>query len=441
MEKLMELRRKYAELIKKAKNIRAKADEEKRDLSEEELNQINTILDEADQRAKEIEQEERLLKAEGKLGTQEPPKPEPGQQRGNEPGGEKRFESLGEFLQAVIKADTGRGIDQRLVEVRAASGMNEGSGAEGGFLVQQDFATELIKRTYETGILANRCRKIPISSAANSLKLKGIDEKSRANGSRWGGVQAYWEAEAETVEATKPKFRTMELKLHKLIGLCYATEELLEDAAALESIIQQSFAEEFAFKVDDAIIRGLGSGMPLGILNSGCKVTVNKQGGQAANTILAENIINMWARMWARSRQNAVWLINQDIEPQLYTMYVPVKNVAGNENVGGVPIYLPAGGLSGQPYGTLFGRPVIPIEQCETLGTEGDIILADLSQYLLADKGGIKSAVSIHVRFLYGESTFRFILRIDGQPLWHSALTPYKGSNTLSPFITLQTRG
>jgi HK97 family phage major capsid protein len=107
---------------------------------------------------------------------------------------------------------------------------------------------------------------------------------------------------------------------------------------------------------------------------------------------------------------------------------------------GGVPVYMPASGISGQTYGTLFGRPVVPVEYCSTLGTVGDIILADFSQYVLADKGGVESASSAHVAFLTDEMVFRITYRVDGQPMWHSALTPFKGSNTLSPFITLATR-
>ena len=110
---------------------------------------------------------------------------------------------------------------------------------------------------------------------------------------------------------------------------------------------------------------------------------------------------------------------------------------------GGVPIYMPAGGLSQAPYATLFGRPVIAIEQAATLGTQGDIIYADLSGgYILAEKGGIQSDMSIHVQFIYDESVFRFVLRVDGQPVRASALTPYKGgsSYTQSHFIALDTR-
>ena len=163
-------------------------------------------------------------------------------------------------------------------------------------------------------------------------------------------------------------------------------------------------------------------------------VTVAKEAGQPAATLQPENIIKMWSRCYNRSRLNSVWFINQDIEPQLFTLAIQV-------GTGGGTVYMPPGGLSSQPYGTLFGRPVIPIEQCATLGTTGDIVLADMSQYLLIDKGGVQSASSIHVRFVNDESVFRFVYRVDGQPIWHSPLTPYKGSsNTVSPFITLATR-
>lgn len=107
---------------------------------------------------------------------------------------------------------------------------------------------------------------------------------------------------------------------------------------------------------------------------------------------------------------------------------------------GGIPVYMPPNGAAGTPYGTLFGRPVIPVEQASTLGTAGDISLVDLSQYLLIDKGEVQSASSVHVRFIYGENTFRFTYPVNGQPIWNKAMTPKNGSNTLSPFVTLATR-
>jgi HK97 family phage major capsid protein len=107
---------------------------------------------------------------------------------------------------------------------------------------------------------------------------------------------------------------------------------------------------------------------------------------------------------------------------------------------GGSPVYMPPGGASVAPYGTLFGRPVVPVEYCSTVGDVGDVVLADFSQYVTIDKGGMQSASSIHVRFLNDEQVLRFIYRVDGEPTWKSPLTPFKGSNTLSPFVTLAAR-
>ena len=346
---------------------------------------------------------------------------------------DKPWDSFGEFLVEVIRSEQ-RGVtpDPRLVEARQL-GMNEGVPADGGFLVQTDHVAELLKRTYDTGVLTGRVRRIPISANANGLTINAVAENARTNGNRWGGLQTYWLEEAGTKLPSRPRFRQMELKLKKLIGLCYATDELLQDTTALESIISQAFTEEFGFVLDDAIFRGGGAGLPLGILNSPALVTVAAEAGQAAGTIVYENIVNMWSRAWARGRANSVWLINQDVEPQLHTMSLAV-------GTGGVPVYMPAGGASASPYATLYGRPVIPIEQASTLGTEGDISLVDLSQYLMIDKGGVQQASSIHVAFLTDETAFRFVYRCDGQPVWNAPLTPAQGTNTLSPFVTLEDR-
>jgi HK97 family phage major capsid protein len=169
-------------------------------------------------------------------------------------------------------------------------------------------------------------------------------------------------------------------------------------------------------------------------MTSKCLVTVAKEVGQTAKTLVFDNIIKMWMRMYAAGRTNAVWFINSDTLLQLMTMNMAV-------GTGGIPVYMPANGLAGQPYGTLFGRPVIEIEHCQTLGTTGDVILADLSQYYLGRKStDIESASSIHLRFDYGETAFRWIVRVDGQPSWSSDITPKNGSNTVSPIVALATR-
>ena len=346
--------------------------------------------------------------------------------------GDQPFESLGHQLQAIMVAETskGRNVDIRL---KAPTGLSEGQPSEGGFLVQTDYATSLLEKVYADSSVVSRVTRMPISANSNAIKIPAVSESSRADGSRFGGIRAYWLNEAGTKTASQPVFEQVALELKKLIGLCYATDELLQDAPALESWVKMAFAKEFDFKITDAILNGDGAGKPLGIESAPCTISVAAETSQAADTILFENIIKMWARLYAPCRPNAVWLISQDIEPQLFSMSMAV-------GTGGVPVYMPAGGISGAPYGTLMGRPVLPIEQCDNVGDVGDIILADLSQYIMIDKGGLQQASSIHVNFTTDETAFRFVYRVDGQPWWRSALTPYNGGNTQSPFINLAAR-
>jgi HK97 family phage major capsid protein len=422
---IKELRQQKADLKTNARALLDKAEQENRDLTEPERVEFDKAHEDLERVETNIVRYEKQLEAERRGGSR-------GDEIVREDPRNKGFESFGEQLMAVARAERQpQAIDPRLFA--APSGLGETYPSEGGYLVQPEYGAELMRRTYELGEILNRCKKIPSGGRSNRITFTTIDETSRATGSRWGGVRVYRAAEADALTATKPKYGQMALEAKKLIGLVYATDELLADAPALQATINEAFPEEFIFKIEDEIIRGDGAGKMLGILNANCLVTVAKETGQLANTIVNDNITKMWSRCWGRSRKNAVWLINQDVEPQLLGMGITV-------GTGGSPVYMPPGGLSQSPYSTLMGRPVIPVEYCETLGTVGDIILADFSQYLIYEKATLQSASSMHVRFLNDEMTFRFTLRNDGQPKWKAALIPFKGSNTLSPFVVLATR-
>jgi HK97 family phage major capsid protein len=349
--------------------------------------------------------------------------------------GTQTFGNLGEMLLAVRNADgrvAGR-VDPRLGNISgAATGMSEGVAEDGGFLVQTDFASTLMKPMYDTGNIMSRVTRMPIGPNSSGIKMNAVDERSRANGSRWGGLQAYWLAEAALKVPSRPRFRQMHLELKKLAVLVYVTDELMQDAVALDGFIRQAVPTEIEYTCEDAILNGTGVGMPLGYLNSPATVVVPKVAGQAAGTIVSQNIWDMYYRMPARSRSTAVWLVANDAEGALNSMALP--------GTAGIPTYLPPGGLSAAPYATLLGRPVIPCEYCSALGTAGDIQFVDLSQYTVIDKGGIQADYSMHVRFIYDEGVYRFVFRMDGQPAWNTPITPKNGGNPQTPFLVLQSR-
>lgn len=344
---------------------------------------------------------------------------------------DKPWSHFGEFLQAVAMAGTpNAGVDPRLLKA-AASGASQGVPADGGFLVGSQFSDALLDRAREESPILNLVRRIPVGDGSDSIDLPVIDETSRANGSRWGGVQVYRKAEADTVTATKPKFGELKIEPTEIMGLAYATERILRNAPAMAAIFDDAFASEFAFKLTDEIINGPGGASCLGILNAPGTVSQAKETGQAAATINVSNLSNMWAHVPARSKSRGIWIGNGDIEPQLDILSIPAGTGALEPRF-----------VTYDAQGTLRikGRPFVPVEQCPTLGTVGDIIFFDPAEYILATKGDIDGQESMHVRFIYGEMTFRWTYYANGRPAWLSSVSAFKGSTSLSPYVTLATR-
>jgi HK97 family phage major capsid protein len=447
MERIKVLRQKKADLLKEADELTAK--EDAGTITAEETARLDAIVGEDGELVKvnaQIKTEEKLMD-ERRTMTPDPAAAAPQLRIPGVPAQVRddsdrpRFASFGEQLRAIALAGMNREVPYSQIHpalhfehFAAPSGANESTPSEGGFLVQQDFSTEFLRLMHETGEVLRRVRKIPIGANFNGIRFPIIDETSRANGSRFGGVLAYWVDEAETVPPSKPKFAQIELKLKKLMAIGYATDELLADAPALEGIFTQAFTEELVFKTEDAIINGTGAGQPLGILNSGALVSTTPESGQAVATLRSDNVLKMWARTPLRSRRNLIWMINQDIEPQLWGL------VLGN-GAAAIRLWTPPGSPGNDSsLGSLMGRPVIPVEYMSTLGTAGDLLLWDPQQYVLIDKGGLQAAQSMHVRFLYDEMAFRFTYRVDGAPVWRKPVTPYKGTATLSPYVGLATR-
>jgi HK97 family phage major capsid protein len=340
------------------------------------------------------------------------------------------FSTLGDFAVSVRAAAVSGTPDAKLLNAATTYG-GEGTGADGGFAVPPDFRRDIWIKTMADENLLARCASLVTGS--NNLT---IPKDETTSWQTTGGIQVYWEAEAATVAQSKPALTMLTIRLAKLMALVPISDELLDDAPGLESWLRAKAPGKMASKINTAIISGTGVGQPVGIMNSGCLITVAKETSQASLTLLFANINKMWSRMYAPCRRNAIWLINQDIEPQLHALAFDPAATSK------VPAYLPANGLSVEPYGTLMGRPVVPIEACSTLGTTGDIILADLSQYWAITKGtqNVQTDVSMHLYFDQGLQAFRFTFRLNGQPAWGTSVTPQNGTNTRSCFVALAAR-
>ena len=341
------------------------------------------------------------------------------------------FRSFGEFAQAVRAAGNlgAPRIDERLTigAASASSYANQGSGADGGFLVPPQFGREIVTAAYDAvEALLPMTDNIPLGDA-NAMTFP-VDESTP-----WGGgIQAYWTGEAAPSQQSKAGFQPATLRLSKLTALVPVTEEMQQDAPSLGAYLQSKTPEAIMWKTNEALWNGDGIGKPLGAFKSGALVSIAKESGQAAATIVRQNVSKMRARMPASSYRRAVWMVNVDCLPQLDEL--AYGQVATNK-----PIYNPDGGPFG--YGFLLGRPVMPTPHNETLGTKGDIALIDWMKYRTITKAaGIETATSMHFWFDQGINAFRAVFRVDGQPSVTKAVQPNKGGNTLSPFVVLDTR-
>lgn len=343
------------------------------------------------------------------------------------------FKSMGEFFRCVREGGNTPQQHPKLQEYAkkyqahykaAPTGLNETLGSDGGVLIPPQFVNQLLMNVWDNNIM-ERTTLFPMTS--NRLAIPAVDETSRANGQRYGGVEARWRGEAENPGTTKPKFAQVELVPEDLTVIVRATNDLMDDAGpALETFLTEVCSRELRFKTGDAVFNGDGVGKPLGFMNSPALVTHTRAG---ANAVSTDDIVEMYARRLGNSAGYA-WFYNQEVEPQLFQLTI---GTGGSTQ----PVFLPPGGLSAAPFATILGRPAFSTEFNAALGSQGDVTLVDLSQYLMGSRGGMQSAVSMHVFFLTSEQAFRFTMRLDGKPWQKKPITPFKGTNTLSAFVAL----
>lgn len=344
------------------------------------------------------------------------------------------FRTHREFLSSVMEASRTGSVDERLnlcvAGNHAAVGSDEQStfaDPYGGFLVPAGFSPNLLSVAAESDPVASLTTQIPMTSA--TIHIPARTDKNHTT-SVSGGLRVYRRAEGDTSPASRMEFEQVSLNATSLFGIAYATEELLaRSPISFTALLDAGFRDEFGAKLLQERLNGTGAGMMEGILNCPALVEVAKETGQKANTVLKENIDKMRAQCWGYSK--AVWLYNHDCLPQLRSL-VQTVGTGGNS----VPYF----NVDANGQATLDGRPAFATEFTETLGTKGDLVLANWSQYLEGVLSGMSSEESIHVRFVNHERTFKFWVENDGRSWWRAPLTPKKGANPLSPFVVLASR-
>ncbi len=340
------------------------------------------------------------------------------------------FKSLGDFALSVRNAnpEMGADFDQRLRPQAATPGStygNESAGADGGYLVPTEFSKEIARLSLGVDNFLGMTEGMPLGG--NSITFPS-DETTP-----WGtnGVRAYWAAEAAQATATKPLLKPNTMRLNKLFGLVPVTDEILADAPFMSAYLSALLARSIKWKSNDAVMNGTGAGQPIGILKGAGLAVVNKDAGQATLTLTPFNVANMFGAMLPDYLDGAVWVITPDLFPKLITL-----NIA---NTGFTVWTPPMQGFQGAPGGFLFGKPVIMSQTAAAFSSQGDINFINFKAYRTISKE-VQIAESMHLYFDADATAFRATFRLDGQPTFKQTVTQARGTQALSPYVTLQAR-
>lgn len=335
------------------------------------------------------------------------------------------FANLGEFALAVKAGNPMAGasfkMDDRLSA--PANVHTEQGDAAGSYLVPAEYREEIVDLVF--GEQSDTIMNLIAPEPTSKNRVQGLGDETTP----WGtsGVQAYWRSEGDAMTATKLELNPRETPVDELYAFVNATEELLEDAPRLTAYLQRKAPAAIRWKAVDAFMWGDGVGKPKGWMTSSALVSVAKETGQVADTIVKQNIAKAWTRMIDPT--SAVWLINSDTLPQLMDL----------ESANGQPLWQP--NFTVAPGGTLLGRPIYWTDHADTVGDLGDVQFVNPNGYEAFRKvNGVSFAESIHLFFDYNVRAFRWIFRIGGQPVLSAPVTPPRSSATKSHFVAIAAR-
>ena len=348
-----------------------------------------------------------------------------------------QFRSFGEFIQTVWHNRLNgkynvKGLSDANKKMEIVNAYSTMVPDAGGFLVPEEYRSQVLMLGLEASIVMPRATIIPMST--QSLIFPTVDATSNVS-SVFGGIVVYRTEEGAEFVESQAKFGRVKLEATKQTALAYLHNETIRDSAgAVTASLGQMLPAAMAYNADIDFLTALGAGEPLGALAAGnpSLLVVAKETGQASATIVWENVLRMYSRMLPTSIANAVWLASPDTFMELATMALTV-------GTGGSAVWITDG--HGSPVLTLLGRPVIMTEKTPgVLGAQGDLSLVDFSYYLVGIRDALMVDTSDHVKFTSDQTTVRAIARNDGRPWLASPITPHNNGPTLSPFITLGAR-
>lgn len=302
------------------------------------------------------------------------------------------IKEFGEWMQCITKNPDKIKITQK------ASGMSEGVNADGGYLLTAQITDQIFGKTIPGSVIYPKVTKIPIQS--NSIKLPIWNETGTSSTSAPRMYPITPDGGSKT--GTKPVLTQKTLSLVTQSYLVYATEELLEDAPAFGAWILAKIREKAGWDFDNLCFNGVAAtngfeGVSTAAANSyraACTV---------AATINKTSVINLMKGVIPQYLDKAEWYMS----PSAWGSAMDQLSTASTVT----PSFGSVMSLDGK---TLMGKPVNVMNQMAALASNGDIVLGDFSQFVVAEKNGLNVAISRDFKFDTDEIAYRVTCRYAG---------------------------
>jgi HK97 family phage major capsid protein len=331
---------------------------------------------------------------------------------------DEELKSFGDFAAAVWRSDV-----KRLENIYSIK-LNEGDGASGGYTVPPQYISQLTRATVENSIVRPKADVRQLSGReAYFPMLDYSGDFSSGSSTALAGMSMAWVDEAEEIDDTDINFRQMHVITRKMARTIPISNELMRDSVmAIETTLTSMFGEAIAYSEDYHFLRGSGVGQPLGIYNSNCIIETDTA---FSDPVTVAEILTMYKRLSEESKRRAVWIVHPMLQDNVFAI--------NSTNSGTQPLVQD---ISQPAMYRLLGLPILFSEKVPELTDQGGVLLADFSQYLIADSGSISLAMSDHKYFSSDQVAIRVTKRVDGQPKWNSTRAIGHGTNsTVSPFV------
>lgn len=436
----MDLLKKRAELIARQRELVNSAKAENRGFNEEEDKQFNDLTAEIESLDKLIEAERAVAGLESNLDQPLDPLYRPKVVPGDEPVDKKDdggFKNLGEFINAVRFGDSKGRLqnvtqgedggfkipDAFIAAIMPGRVMNEwsmGTGEEGGFAVPVQRRDTILMLQPEGSIVRPRASVIPAGDPPDSeITMPAFSQGAKG---AYGGVTVDWINEGGDKPETDGKLQEISLKPHEVAAHTVVTDKLLRNWQAANSFISNLLRGAVRNAEDLKFLKGAGVGTPIGVLNAGGLLAVNRA---KASEIAYADVASMLEKFLPDSG-NGVWVAHQSTLAQLLQL----------QDGNGRYIFIGGDATKGIP-ATLAGLPIVFTGKTAALGSTGDLLLVDFSYYLIKDGSGPFVAASEHVYFKQNKTVIKVFWNVDGKGWVNEPLTLEDGSTKVSPYIAL----